>query len=126
MSLSSAAKIIIVDDVAMMLTGLRRALTQLGFSDIIEAHDGAQAFAALEANTDTALIISDWNMEPMDGLALLHAVRADARFRDLPFILVSANAEIVRDTAAAAGASMVLAKPFDVNALRAAITAFSV
>ena len=121
MSSPNAAKIIIVDDVAMMLAGLRRALAQLNFTNIVEAHDGAEAFAMLETHADTALIISDWNMEPMDGLALLQKVRADACFRNLPFILISANAEIVRDKAAAAGASLVLAKPFDVNALRAAI-----
>jgi two-component system, chemotaxis family, chemotaxis protein CheY len=60
-------------------------------------------------------------MEPMDGLALLRAVRADARFRTLPFILISADAGAVRDKAADAGASLVLSKPFDANALRAAI-----
>ena len=121
MQINSAAKIIIADDVAAMLTGLRRALAQLGFTNVVEAMDGTEAFAALEAHTDTALIISDWNMEPMDGLALLRAVRADTRFRKLPFILISADAGAVRDQATAAGVSLVLAKPFDANKLRATI-----
>lgn len=121
MHLDSAAKIIIADDMPAMLTGLRRALAQLGFTHVIEAADGAEAFAALGANPDTALVISDWNMEPMDGLALLGAVRADARFRKLPFILISADAGAVREKAARAGVSLVLAKPFDAEVLRKAI-----
>ena len=122
MPLDHAAKILIADDMPGMLTGLKRALVQLGFSNVVEAADGTQAFTALGANPDTALVISDWNMEPMDGLALLDAVRADARFQTLPFILISADASPrMRAQAAASGASLVLAKPFDAEMLRAAI-----
>ena len=61
-------------------------------------------------------------MEPMDGLALLHMVRGDARFQKLPFILISADANTsMREKAAAAGVSLVLAKPFDTETWRTAI-----
>lgn len=126
MHLDSAAKIIIADDMISMLVGLRRALAQLGFTNVIEAADGTAAVAALDVNPDTTLVISDWNMEPMDGLALLGAVRADARFQNLPFILISADASpSMRARAAKAGVSLVLAKPFDVEMLRVAMASLA-
>ena len=122
MHLSSDAKILIVDDMTAMRTALRRAFVQMGCRNIVEAADGAEAFAALEANDDTALVISDWNMEPMDDLALLAAVRAAVRLQELPFILMSSEADQrLRDKASAVGASLVLQKPFDVEVLRKAI-----
>jgi two-component system chemotaxis response regulator CheY len=118
MKQGNTAKIIIADDLASMRVGLRRALKQLGFENVLEGASGTEAMALLEANADTALIISDWNMEPMDGLEFLRAVRMDARFKSLPFILVSADANPhMRDKAAVAGVSLVLAKPFDAGIL---------
>jgi two-component system chemotaxis response regulator CheY len=122
MHLHATAKILIADDMPAMLTGLKRALSRLGFTDVVEAEDGAAALLALETHTDTALIISDWNMEPMDGLEFLRRVRADGRFRKLPFILASADAgPSLREQAARDGVSLVLAKPFDAETLRIAI-----
>ncbi len=122
MQLYPTSKILIVDDVPSLLTGLRRALARLGYDNVIEATDGAEALALLQGNTDVVLIISDWNMEPMDGLAFLAAVRADKRFQNLPFILASADANSsMRERAAKAGVSLVLAKPFDATTLRVAI-----
>lgn len=121
MDLDPAAKIIIADDVPAMLIGLRRALLQLGFLEVVPAAHGREALAALEANPDARLVISDWNMPEMDGLELLARVRADARFAKLSFILVSADAATVRDKATKLGASKVLAKPFNAETLRDAI-----
>jgi two-component system chemotaxis response regulator CheY len=122
MRLASTAKILIVDDLPALVTGLRRALGQLGFTNVIEAANGEEALALLQGNNDTVLVISDWNMEPMDGLALLKALRADARFAKLPFILASAEANAdLRRRANTAGVSLILPKPFDVAALRTAI-----
>ena len=122
MHLHPTSKIMIVDDIPSLLTGLRRALAHLGFENVIEAADGAEALALLLGNTDVVLIISDWNMEPMDGLAFLTAARADRRFQSLPFILASADASpSLHEQAAKSGVSLVLAKPFDAATLRMAI-----
>ena len=126
MKIDPSAKIVIVDDAVHMLIALRRTLTKLGFSHILEATNGKEALAILEHNLDTALIISDWNMEPVDGLALLEAIRADHRLRDLPFILITADpAANSRDKAMAAGAQVILTKPFTAEALRLAISGLS-
>jgi len=119
-ALDSTAKILIVDDMLAMLISMGRALRQLGYNNIVEAENGEDAFAALQAHGDVALIISDWNMQPVDGLELLHAVRGDARYADVPFILASAEATSLRQQAGSASA-VVIAKPFDVETLRGAI-----
>ena len=123
MELEPSAKILIVDDLMPMRTALRSALKRMGYEYVIEAADGTEALAALDVDGDTALVISDWNMEPMDGLALLVAIRADDRFQKLPFMLISAQGDQTLFTKAyAAGASLVLPKPFNVEILRKAIT----
>ncbi len=115
------AKILVVDDLESMRTALRQALGKLGFDAVIECADGAEALDWLRSGEIT-LVISDWQMEPMDGLALLKEVRNDARLRALPFILVSGEATpSLRARANAAGASMVLSKPFGPEALRDAL-----
>lgn len=122
MLLSSSAKIIIADDLIPMLVALRRALNHLGFSDIYEGACGAEALAALRANPDAELVISDWNMQPMDGLEFLEEIRKETRFQTLPFILISAETSPrLKDKAMAAGANLVLPKPFDAEVLRKAI-----
>ena len=116
-----AAKILVVDDLAGMRSALRQALGKLGFDTVIECADGREALDCLKAH-DITLVISDWQMEPMDGLTLLREVRNDAHLKELPFILVSGEATpALHERANAAGASLVLSKPFGPEVLRSAL-----
>jgi two-component system chemotaxis response regulator CheY len=68
------------------------------------------------------LIISDFNMPEMDGMGLLHAVRAHPVSRRLPFILLTGRGDrelVVK--AAQAGANNYLVKPFTPESLRAKV-----
>lgn len=115
------AKILVVDDLAGMRAALCQTLGKLGFESVTACADGIQALDHLKTH-DVALVISDWQMEPMDGLALLREVRGDARLKALPFILVSGEATpALRERANAAGASLVLGKPFGPETLREAL-----
>jgi two-component system chemotaxis response regulator CheY len=117
-------KILIVDDSTSWRMALRRALTKIGHLNISESADGTQGLARLRREADFNLIISDWNMEPMDGLEFLKAVRHDPALRTLPFILTTAEAGGgIRNWAHEAGVSYFMPKPFDVEDLRAAINA---
>lgn len=124
--LDPAAKILIVDDTLAMLVSLRRALWQLGYANILEGENGEEGLYLMRANPDIALVISDWNMEPVDGLEFLRAMRADARFKDVPFILASADAATVRKLAMVSGATVVLAKPFTTEILSGALASLGV
>jgi two-component system chemotaxis response regulator CheY len=85
-------KILIVDDFSTMRKIIRNILTQLGFKNILEADDGTTALEILKKEK-VDLIISDWNMPKMSGLELLKAVRSDENLKDIPFVMVSAEAQ---------------------------------
>jgi two-component system chemotaxis response regulator CheY len=85
-------KILIVDDFSTMRKIIRNILTQLGFKNILEADDGTTALEILKKEK-VDLIISDWNMPKMNGLELLKAVRSDETIKDIPFVMVTAEAQ---------------------------------
>jgi two-component system chemotaxis response regulator CheY len=58
-------------------------------------------------------------MQPMSGLQLLQEVRADARLKSLPFIMVTAESKVENVVAAKrAGVSNYIVKPFNAETLR--------
>ena len=68
------------------------------------------------------LVISDWNMEPMTGLQLLQEVRADAKLKSTPFIMVTAESKAENIVAAKqAGVSNYIVKPFSAETLKSKI-----
>jgi two-component system chemotaxis response regulator CheY len=113
--------ILIVDDYPVMRRVLRHLLDRLRFEQVDEASGAAEAMQKLR-NRSYGLLMSDWNMDPMTGLDLLQAVRADAALASLPVILFTASegAEYA-SKAAAAGASGFLTKPFTDKLLLATI-----
>lgn len=92
MPLDLNMKILIVDDFSTMRKIIRNILTQLGFKNILEADDGTTALEIL-GKEKIDLVISDWNMPKMSGLELLKAVRSNEATKDLPFIMVTAEAQ---------------------------------
>ena len=92
MAVDKNMNILIVDDYKTMLRIIRNLLRQLGFVNIEEATDGSMALQMLRGG-NFGLVISDWNMEPMTGLQLLREVRADAKLKGTPFIMVTAESK---------------------------------
>ena len=104
--------VLIVDDFATMRRIVKNILRQLGFTNISEADDGKTALQALKKEKYD-LILSDWNMPGMPGIELLKAVRSDDELKDIPFLMVTAEAEkenIVE--AVKLGVSNYIVKPF--------------
>jgi two-component system chemotaxis response regulator CheY len=92
MPIDKSMNVLIVDDYKTMLRIIRNLLKQIEFNNVEEATDGADALAKLRAG-NFGLVISDWNMVPMTGLQLLQEVRADARLKSTPFIMVTAESK---------------------------------
>jgi two-component system, chemotaxis family, chemotaxis protein CheY len=110
--------ILIVDDYKTMLRIIRNLLKQLGFDNVEEATDGSAALAKLR-DRQYGLVISDWNMEPMTGIQLLREVRADAKLKALPFIMVTAESKSENVIVAKeAGVSNYIVKPFNAATLK--------
>ncbi len=84
--------ILVVDDFSTMRKIIRNVLKQLGYMNIHEAEDGTAALELLKREK-IDLIISDWNMPKMTGLDLLKAVRASEEWKDLPFLMVTAEGQ---------------------------------
>jgi DNA-binding response OmpR family regulator len=84
--------------------------------------DGRAALSALDARPDTAVVILDLMMPELDGLEVLQALRADARRRALPcLILTAAGHPDQQARAKALGATDFLTKPFSPRRLYARV-----
>ena len=122
MAVDKSTPILVVDDYKTMVRIVRNLLHQLGFDNVDDANDGASALVKLREKR-FGLVISDWAMEPMSGLELLQAMRADPELEALPFIMITA--ENRRDRVAMAeqaGADGYIVKPFNAEALSDRIT----
>lgn len=115
--MDTSIKILCVDDFATMRRILKNILKQLGFTNITEADDGTTALEELKRG-DFDLIISDWNMPKMTGLELLKTVRGMDQYKDIPFLMVTAEAQKQNVIEAVqAGVSNYVVKPFTAEAI---------
>lgn len=121
MPFNASMPILVVDDFAPVVRIMSALLRQAGFVDVDGAFDGEEALARMKERRYGA-VISDWHMEPGDGLQLLKEVRADAELKDIPFIMVSAEASPQKQAEAKAeGANDYVVKPFDAQTLRSRV-----
>ncbi|MES2352874.1 MAG: chemotaxis response regulator CheY [Pseudomonadota bacterium] len=110
--MSADLKFLVVDDFSTMRRIVRNLLKEIGYTNVDEAEDGAAALGKLKS-AKFDFVVSDINMPNMNGLEFLRQVRADEQFKDLPVLLVTAEAkreDIIN--AAQCGASGYIVKPF--------------
>jgi two-component system, chemotaxis family, chemotaxis protein CheY len=123
MAIDATMPILVVDDYGTMIRILRNLLKQIGFSNIDDAADGSEALAKMREK-QYALVISDWQMEPMTGFELLKEVRSDDSFKTTPFIMVTAESKTENVLAAKkAGVDNYIVKPFNAATLKSKISA---
>ncbi len=111
-------KIIIVDDFSTMRRIIKNILRQLGFNNVTEADDGATAWPKIQAE-EFDLVVTDWNMPKMSGLELLKNIRNDENLKDIPVLMVTAEAlkeNIIE--AVKAGVSNYIIKPFTAETMQ--------
>jgi len=123
MALDPSMPVLVVDDYATMVRIIRNLLRQLGFADVDDARDGAEAIEKMHAKK-YGLVISDWNMEPMTGFDLLRKVRSDPKLGHTPFIMITAESKTENVVAARkAGVNNYIVKPFNAQTLKAKMEA---
>ena len=123
MAVDLSMPILVVDDYNTMVRIIRNLLRQLGFQDVDAAPDGSAALQKLRSRK-YALVISDWNMEPMTGYELLKQMRADPQLNETPFIMVTAESKTENVIAAKqAGVNNYIVKPFNADTLKTKIDA---
>ncbi|BAP44197.1 chemotaxis protein CheY [Pseudomonas sp. StFLB209] len=111
-------KILIVDDFSTMRRIIKNLLRDLGFTNTSEADDGLTALPMLQSGAFDFLV-TDWNMPGMSGIDLLRQVRQDERLKNIPVLMVTAEAkreQIIE--AAQAGVNGYVVKPFTAQVLQ--------
>jgi|HubBroStandDraft_5_1064220.scaffolds.fasta_scaffold396779_2 two-component system chemotaxis response regulator CheY len=116
-----AKKILIVDDSESVRMIARIALREQGY-EVVEAGNGIEALKQLDAER-VNLVISDVNMPEMDGITLLKQIKASAKHKFMPIIMLTTEAgQDKKDEGRAAGAKAWITKPFQPNVLIAAVS----
>ncbi len=111
--------VLVVDDNKQMRFLVRCLLRAGGITKVTEAETGAQAFEVMRARP-VDLIIVDWKMAPVDGLAFTNMVRRnhDSPNPYVPILMLTAHTEISRVAAARdAGVSGFVKKPISARLL---------
>lgn len=111
-----ACRVLVVDDDEPTRTALAEVLEHEGFG-VRTATDGAEALAVMRTE-QPALVLLDLLMPDVDGFEVLRAKRDDATIAAIPVIALTAGR-----TAGLAIDAVVMAKPFDLDALLAAVRA---
>lgn len=118
-----AGSILVAEDEDALRKVLSHGLKKMGYP-VIAVADGQQAWEVLqESESEIELIISDWMMPNMTGLALLERKRSDERFADIPFLMLTARTS-ESDLAEAFGDGVhdYLTKPYKLQELLARST----
>jgi len=123
MALRDQIRIMVVDDMSTSRGLITQALDSFGVRDVAVAENGKEALHAL-AKRPVHLVISDYNMPEIDGLKLLHYLRAGATTKSVGFVLITGRAEQeIIDHGKKLGMNNYLKKPFQPEELRNCIEA---
>jgi len=115
-------RVVVVADDSVTTRTLERVILEAAGYEVRTAADGAQALALVQAGGCDA-VVTDVQMPVLDGFALCERLRADARFRHLPVVLVTAlGSRSDRERGVAVGADAYIVKgEFDQEALLATL-----
>lgn len=113
-------KVLICDDDAKNMFSLACLIEESG-AKVIEAYNGLEALAALEAlkrEQQVDLILMDIMMPVMDGMEAIKRIREDKALRDIPIIAITAKAmKGDKEVFLEAGANDYISKPIDYDIL---------
>lgn len=103
---------LVVDDSKVVRKVVRKIVENLGFA-VLEAEHGEEALAAVHAQAVDVMVL-DWNMPVMDGLACMQAIRADSAIAQPKIIFCTTENDFEKiQTAMLSGADEYVMKPFD-------------
>ena len=117
-------KVLVVDDSRVMRRIISQHLNSMGVEMVSESSSGKGALDMLADNENSVdLILSDWSMPGLSGLDFLKEVRKQANLQDVPFILLTAEAQLYTILLAfEACVSSYITKPFTSDYFRYIIT----
>lgn len=120
----SSMTVLIVDDIINMCRSIHRMMTTIGYGKkFIYAHNGKEAFRVLRKEP-IDLLLMDYNMPEMSGGETLSQIRSDRQLRDIPVIMITAQAyqDYVAEAAESSVDALIL-KPLNIKILETKISA---
>lgn len=113
--------VLVVDDQDSMRGLAKVSLSKIGITKVADVGDAKTALARMQ-QTKFDLVICDWIMADMDGLALVGKMRAHPVLKNTPFIMASARQNPEQIAAALkAGVTGYIVKPFKPEDLKSGI-----
>ena len=118
MPAASKLSVVVIDDQQTIRSLVRAGLNQIAINEIREFSGAQDALAYIKVHAPD-VVISDYNMPGMDGLALLEGIRAIEKLKKTAFILLTGRAEKeLVQRAVQLGANNYLIKPFTIATLK--------
>ena len=112
---SALGSAVVADDDPDMRLYLSSTLRGMGFETVYEAADGRSALR-MAHNDSVSLVVSDYLMPGLDGLAVCDALKADADTAEIPFLLITGQVRVPPTCS-----DGFLPKPFNAAKLRSAV-----
>jgi two-component system chemotaxis response regulator CheY len=104
--------ILSVDDSATVRQMVSFTLKSAGY-EVMEANDGQDALAKLNAPVSLSMVITDLNMPTMNGIVLIQRLRDHPTYKYVPILVLTTESEQAkRQAARSAGATAWIVKPF--------------
>jgi two-component system chemotaxis response regulator CheY len=114
-------RVLVVDDFATMRKIVKNVLKQINLDNVVEAENGKHALSVLKSD-NVDFILSDWIMPEMTGIDFLKACKQDDAIKNIPFVMVTAEAQ--KDSVMEAinsGVDNYIVKPFTPEKLKEVI-----
>jgi two-component system chemotaxis response regulator CheY len=116
--------VLIVDDSKVSRRHIRTVLERIGFESFTEASDGREAIPLIDS-VFYDLVVTDYNMPDVDGLALVDYIRNKSIQASVPILMVSSEQDQGRLAAVMdAGVSAICDKPFETGLVRSLVKQF--
>ena len=110
-------KIVVVDDSRTLRIQVRTRLEEEGF-EVLEAEDGMLGYELVKENQDCRLILSDVNMQGMDGISMLEELNKNELLSNIGVIvLTTETSQNLKYRGKNAGANVWFSKPLSKDRL---------
>jgi two-component system chemotaxis response regulator CheY len=113
--MNTSLPVLVVDDSRTMTTIISKLVRDVGFTNIDQVNDGPSALERMREKK-YGLVLSDWDMRPMNGTELIQQIRKDPMNSGMHVIMITAKCDA--DVSWLSGADGYLMKPFNANGLR--------
>jgi two-component system chemotaxis response regulator CheY len=117
----SQLRVMIAEDDRQMRSILTACLTAFGVTDVQVCADGKEALGRLWL-FPADIVLTDWEMKPMSGIELVHALRDEMTSPrpDIPIVMITGHTQAEKVLEARdSGVTLFLAKPIAPHALYA-------